>query len=74
MRTTLGLCLLVGICGVAGASRAADLPANQVEQRLKRMHERLTWAPTFEEGLERARASRKPLFWLQLVGDLQGGL
>ncbi|MGE4618293.1 MAG: hypothetical protein AAEJ04_00630 [Planctomycetota bacterium] len=46
----------------------------EVAQRVETMFSGLQWHGDFDDAMARAAEEGKPLFWLQVVGKLDGGL
>jgi hypothetical protein len=53
---------------------AADVKATRVAERTSKALTAISWAGDLDQVLEKAKKERKLVFWLQLVGDLAGGL
>ncbi len=76
--------LFVVISFTSMASVADDRPltprsipkfgGTEVAQRVETMFSGIRWHGDFEEAMARAAEEGKPLFWLQVVGKLDGGL
>ena len=84
-RIALGaLAFLVVVSITSTASVADDRPitprsipkfgGTEVAQRVETMFSGIRWHGDFEEAMARAAEEGKPLFWLQVVGKLDGGL
>ena len=84
-RIALGaLAFLVVVSITSPASVADDRPitprsipkfgGTEVAQRVETMFSGIRWHGDFEEAMARAAEEGKPLFWLQVVGKLDGGL
>lgn len=54
--------------------RAVDVSGTQVAERTEKVLKSLPWASSLAEAKERAQKENKLVFWLQLVGNLDGGL
>ncbi len=46
----------------------------EVVQRVETMFSGIKWHGEFEQAMAQAAEQGKPLFWLQVVGKLDGGL
>ncbi len=46
----------------------------EVESRVKTLMSGVSWHHDFDDAMARAAEEGKPLFWLQMVGDLDAGL
>jgi hypothetical protein len=65
--------LLVGLSvPIAGAETIVS--GVTVSQRAANVMEAIDWAPDLKTAQEKATEQKKLVFWLQLVGDLDGGL
>ena len=63
---------------LALATRVEAQPINgrvdKVGDRTEKVFGKLQWHRSLDKALADARTQNKPLLWLQLVGDLDGGL
>ena len=55
-------------------SRAAEVKGTHVVERTSKALTAIPWAGDIDQVLEKAKKERKLVFWLQIVGDLAGGL
>ena len=46
----------------------------QVEQNVDKMMSKINWSKDFNELKKRAQAEKKMIFWVDIVGNLDGGL
>jgi sensor histidine kinase regulating citrate/malate metabolism len=58
----------------ASAAVADEVRGTQVAERTTKVASAITWAPSLDAALEQAKKEKKLVFWLQLVGELEGGL
>lgn len=58
----------------ASAATAESLKGPQVAERTHKVLSKIDWAHDLSALLETAKQEKKLVFWLQLVGDLDGGL
>lgn len=80
--STIAVVFVVSI--VASISMADDRPltprsipkfsGTEVSQRVERMISGVNWHGDFDQAMAKAAEEGKPLFWLQVVGKLDGGL
>ncbi len=56
---------------VAGPRHASG---TEVEKRVEQVMTSITWTNDIDELRDRATKNKKLIFWLQLVGELDGGL
>lgn len=56
------------------AQRNYAVEGAEVEKRTEALMDRIDWKPSLEEARAQAAESKKLVFWLQIVGDLDGGL
>ena len=68
----LGILLLSFSARVAGAETV--ISGVTVAKRAARVMEAIDWAPDLKTAQEKAKEEKKLVFWLQLVGNLDGGL
>lgn len=68
------LAVVAGLAVFSPALRAEEVRGEQVRQRTDRVMSAYRWTRSLEELRERAAREKKPIFWLQLVGELNGGL
>src|SRR5262245_32996550 len=59
---------------MAGTASASEVRGTQVAERTTKVTSAIAWAPSLEAALEQAKKEKKLVFWLQLVGELNGGL
>ena len=50
------------------------MPGEEAAKRSQRVSENIQWARDFDEARTTSIDLGKPLFWLQVVGELGGGL
>lgn len=68
------LVLMAGLGLWIGQGFADDLTGRVAELRIQELQARVRWNRTLEDATAAARESGKPVFWLQVVGELGGGL
>jgi hypothetical protein len=76
--------LVLSVCGDLGAGDGDDtritprsvpkLKGTEVAKRVDMMLSGVTWHGNFDDAMASAAEQGKPLFWLQMVGKLDGGL
>ena len=47
---------------------------NQVQLNVDKMMSKINWSKDFNELKKKAQAERKMIFWVDIVGDINGGL
>jgi hypothetical protein len=47
---------------------------DQVKSNVDKMMSKISWGNNFDELKKRAQAEKKMIFWVDIVGDLDGGL
>ncbi|MEC9352618.1 MAG: hypothetical protein VYD81_04815 [Planctomycetota bacterium] len=47
---------------------------DQVKSNVDKMMSKINWGNNFDELKKRAQAEKKMIFWVDIVGDLDGGL
>lgn len=55
-------------------ANAIEVPGPQVADRTQKVLKQMPWAASLKAAQEKAAQEKKLVFWLQLVGDLDGGL
>jgi len=73
MRQRIGL-LWVLLFLPAGAIEAQNVKGTQVLERTAKVVGAIDWGNDLEAVKEKAKKEKKLVFWLQLVGELDGGL
>ena len=73
------LIVLFGVlCFVAVASQALAapkyVPGDEVARRVEKVMKGFDWSDSVEALRERAAKKNKLIFWMQIVGELDGGL
>lgn len=68
------LVLVCVVLGSVGALQAVEFTGTQVAERTEKVLKSIPWASSLAEAKERAQKENKLVFWLQLVGNLDGGL
>jgi hypothetical protein len=53
---------------------AAEVGGTRVAERTVKALSSIQWAGDLDQVLEKAKTEKKLVFWLQIVGDLAGGL
>lgn len=70
--------LLIGLLVIGGAGTLSagphKLSGSQVKERTDQVMSTYRWINDLEELREEARKRKKLIFWMQIVGDLDGGL
>ncbi len=77
MRTvvfSLILSLLVSVYGQSKSFVPKVVSGKKVEKSVSKVMSTLHWKRSLEDVKEIAKKSGKMIFWLQIVGDLDGGL
>jgi hypothetical protein len=76
--------LVLSVCGDLGAGDGDDtritprsvpkFKGTEVAKRVDRMLSGVNWHGNFDDAMATAVEQGKPLFWLQMVGKIDGGL
>ena len=68
--------LLIASCllGSASALPALEVSAQRVAERVEKVMKAIDWQESLAGARAKAQKEKKLVFWLQLVGDLDGGL
>ena len=79
MGISLAACTLIALVMTASPDVSAGdyynmLSGVEAEKRIERLTTQIQWHRNLEEALAEAKKTDKPVFWLQLVGDLDDGL
>ncbi|HIA27333.1 MAG TPA: hypothetical protein EYN79_04315 [Planctomycetes bacterium] len=76
-----GSLLAVSLMAVAGDDEKAknkygvqQLSGTMVEKRVMQMLQGVDWYGSFNDAVAAAAEEARPVFWVQLVGELDGGL
>ena len=57
-----------------GTSVKAEVAGTTVEKRVTKVMKTIRWQPDLKSAQEKAKKEKKLVFWMQIVGDLDGGL
>ena len=62
--------------GVLHAQNVAykTVTGEQVKQNVEKMKSKINWSKDLNELKKKAQAQKKMIFWVDIVGDLDGGL
>lgn len=77
MHWLAALAALALITPVAVAQRKVDpqpVSGSKVAERTTLVGQAIDWKGSLEEAKKEAAEKHKMIFWMQIVGDLQGGL
>jgi hypothetical protein len=61
-----------GTVGVETKDAGAVLPSGVVERRVEKLKDQIHWSTSLDEAKAAAKAQKKPIFWIHLLGDLDG--
>ena len=62
------------VAGLAGSATARGVSGTDVSQRVERVMASIPWVHDLDAALAAAAKKKKLIFWLQIVGELDGGL
>jgi len=62
------------VAGLAGSAPARGVSGTDVSQRVERVMASIPWVHDLDAALAAAAKKKKLIFWLQIVGELDGGL
>ena len=67
---------LTAVCVLGAASMlpALEVSGPQVAERVEKVMKSIDWQESLAAAQAKAQKEKKLVFWLQLVGDLDGGL
>lgn len=77
MKKTIVLVILIFIClqtSFADKFVRERVSAKKVEKNVEKLEKNIRWHRNFDELKAEAKKKNKMVFWMQLVGDLNGGL
>lgn len=74
MRATYVFLVAAALSLPLAAADAAEVRGTQVAERTVKALTAIPWAGDLDQVLEKAKKEKKLVFWLQIVGDLAGGL
>ena len=52
--------------------RGVRVSGRELKSRVKRLNKELEWHDSIEDAAKVAQQTGKPIFWLQMLGDLDG--
>jgi hypothetical protein len=61
-----------GAGGVETKDAGAVVPSGIVEKRVEKLNDKIHWYTSLDEAKAVAREQRKPIFWVHLLGDIDG--
>ncbi|WP_372368952.1 hypothetical protein [Candidatus Uabimicrobium sp. HlEnr_7] len=68
------LILLFVLSALYADTLKQTISANQVEKNVAKVMKVYNWSDSFEDLQKQAQQKNKMIFWLQVVGELDGGL
>ncbi len=77
MKKTTVFVILIFICiqiSFADKFVRERVSAKKVEKNVEKLEKTIRWHRNFDELKAEAKKKNKMVFWMQLVGDLNGGL
>ena len=66
--------LFIGSAVATDDGTQGKVSKEEVAKRTKAVLSELKWHTDYEQAIAVAKESNKPLVWIQMVGDLDGGL
>ena len=54
------------------AAEPPKIPSAVVEKQVEKLTKKVQWCSSLDEAKEKAQASKKLIFWLHALGDLDG--
>jgi hypothetical protein len=75
-KLTLAAVAMLLTTGVLHAQNVAykTVTGEQVKQNVDKMMSKINWSKDLNELKKKAQAERKMIFWVDIVGDINGGL
>jgi hypothetical protein len=61
-----------GSGGVETKDAGTVVPSGVVERRVEKLQDELHWSTSLDEAKADAKRQNKPIFWIHLLGDLDG--
>jgi hypothetical protein len=61
-----------GTPGVEKKDAGAVLPSRVVEKRVEKLNDQVHWFTSLDEAKAAAREQKKPIFWLHVLGEIDG--
>ena len=58
--------------GVEKKDTGRVIPGDVVEKKVEKLTDKIHWLSSLDEAKSLAQKQRKPIFWLQALGDLDG--
>jgi len=58
--------------GVETKDAGAVVPSSVVEKRVEKLNDKIHWYTSLDEAKAIAREQRKPIFWVHVLGDIDG--
>lgn len=74
MNMTRSTSIALGLALLAAAAEAQRYDGDTVAERTEVVMETFDWQKSLEDAKATAAKSGRSVFWMQLVGDLDGGL
>ena len=77
MRNVIAVCALVTVLGTGtlyAQSYRTHVKGEEVQTRTSTVLAKRPWSNSLDELMARAQKEKKLVFWMHLVGDLDGGL
>ena len=69
-----GTLALLAVVSLAAAAAAQDVTARKAEKNIQKVTTVIDWRTELEAAKSEAAENDKLVFWMQIVGDLPGGL
>jgi hypothetical protein len=61
-----------GAAGVERKDAGAVVPSGVVEKRVEKLNGKIHWFTSLDEAKAAARAQKKPIFWMHVLGEIDG--
>jgi hypothetical protein len=58
--------------GVETKDAGAVVPSGIVEKRVEKLYDKIHWYTSLDEAKAIAKQQKKPIFWVHLLGELDG--
>ena len=61
-----------GTGGVETKDAGAVVPSGIVEKRVEKLNDKIQWYTSLDEAKAVAKEQRRPIFWIHLLGEIDG--
>jgi hypothetical protein len=61
-----------GISGVETKDAGTVVPSGVVELRIEKLKDKIHWSTSLDDARAAAKAQKKPIFWIHVLGEIDG--